>query len=85
MIAEKYKLTRDELDKISGHSHEAAAEAIKSGNCSLRFYNMETLNLVLGHFKKEILPIKVKKPDGTEVLVDKDEGVRVPVVQSMTF
>lgn len=62
MIAEKYKLTREELDQISGLSHERAAEAIKNG-----------------HFKKEILPIKVKKADGTEVIVDKDEGVRVPV------
>jgi len=62
MIAEKYNLTREDLDRISGLSHENAAEAIKNG-----------------HFKKEILPIKVKKPDGTEVVVEKDEGVRVPV------
>jgi len=62
MIAEKYKLTRDELDKISGRSHEKAAEAIKKG-----------------YFKKEIMPVKVQKADGTEVVVDKDEGVRVPV------
>lgn len=62
MIAEKYNLSRDDLDKISGKSHENAAEAIKQG-----------------HFKKEILPVKVKKADGSEVVVDKDEGVRVPV------
>lgn len=62
MIAEKYNISRDDLDKISGRSHEKAAEAIKQG-----------------HFKKEIVPIKVKKADGAEVIVDKDEGVRVPV------
>lgn len=62
MIAEKWNISRDDLDKISGQSHEKAADAIKKG-----------------YFKKEILPIKVKKADGTEVVVDKDEGVRVPV------
>jgi len=62
MIAEKYKLTRDELDKFSGQSHEKAAEAVKKG-----------------YFKKEIMPVKVKKTDGSEVVVEKDEGIRVPV------
>jgi len=62
MIAEKYNLSRDDLDKISGQSHEKASEAIKKG-----------------YFKKEIMPVKVKKADGNEVVVDKDEGVRVPV------
>jgi len=62
MIAEKYNLTRDDLDKISGLSHENAAEAIKKG-----------------YFKKEIMPVKVTKADGSIVVVDKDEGVRVPV------
>jgi len=62
LISEKYKITRDELDKFSGRSHERAAEAVKKG-----------------YFKKEILPIQVKKADGSEVTVDKDEGIRVPV------
>ncbi|EGG16948.1 hypothetical protein DFA_07929 [Cavenderia fasciculata] len=31
MIAEKYKLTRDELDQFSGRSHELADKAIKAG------------------------------------------------------
>ena len=26
------------------------------------------------------MPVRIKKEDGTEVVVDKDEGVRVPVV-----
>jgi acetyl-CoA acetyltransferase family protein len=62
MIAEKYKLTREDLDRISGRSHENAAEAIKKG-----------------YFKKEIMPVTITKADGTKVVVDKDEGVRVPV------
>jgi len=32
-----------------------------------------------GYFKREILPIKVKKADGSEVTFTEDEGVRVPV------
>jgi acetyl-CoA acetyltransferase len=37
MIAEKYNISRDDLDKISGQSHEKAAEAIKKGPCFI-FY-----------------------------------------------
>jgi acetyl-CoA acetyltransferase family protein len=62
LISEKWKLTRDELDKISGQSHERAAEAQKKG-----------------YFKREIMPITVKKADGSSVVVDSDEGIRVPV------
>jgi acetyl-CoA acyltransferase len=62
LIAEKWKITRDELDKLAGGSHERAAAAIKNG-----------------YFKREILPVKVKKTDGTEVTFTDDEGVRVPV------
>ena len=31
MIAEKWNISRDDLDKISGLSHENAADAIKKG------------------------------------------------------
>lgn len=31
MIAEKWKITRQDLDKLSGQSHEKAAEAQKKG------------------------------------------------------
>ncbi|KAK5575939.1 hypothetical protein RB653_007074 [Dictyostelium firmibasis] len=58
MIAEKYNLTRDEIDKFSGRSHELAAQAIKNG-----------------YFKDQIIPVKLE--DGK--VVDKDEGIRVPV------
>lgn len=78
MIAEKYNLTRDDLDKISGQSHENAAEAIKKG--IIPMFSWVVIKSLVGYFKKEIMPIKVKKADGTEVVVDKDEGVRVPVV-----
>jgi acetyl-CoA acetyltransferase family protein len=62
LIAEKWQLTRPELDKLAGGSHEKADAAIKKG-----------------YFKREILPIKVKKADGSEVTFSVDEGVRVPV------
>jgi len=62
MIAEKWKLTREEMDKFAGASHEKCANAIQAG-----------------YFKREILPITVKKPDGTTSIFDKDEGIRVPV------
>lgn len=58
MIAEKWQITRPELDKLAGASHEKAAAAIKAGV-----------------FKREILPIKVKKADGTEVIFSEDEGM----------
>jgi len=62
MIAEKWKLTREELDSISGASHEKCAKATQNG-----------------YFKMEIVPIEIKQKDGTKIIVDKDEGVRVPV------
>jgi len=62
MIAEKWKITRDDLDKLSGQSHEKASVAQKKG-----------------YFKREIMPITVKKADGSTVVVDSDEGIRVPV------
>jgi len=33
----------------------------------------------LGHYKREIMPIKVKDSNGKEVVMDVDEGFRVPV------
>jgi len=62
LICDKWSLSRDELDKISGQSHEKAAVAQKNG-----------------YFKREIFPVKVKKADGAEVVVELDEGIRVPV------
>jgi acetyl-CoA acetyltransferase family protein len=62
LIADKWKLTRQELDKFAGLSHERADAAQKAGR-----------------FKKEIVPVKVKKADGTQVIVTEDEGIRVPV------
>eukprot|EP01117_Protostelium_nocturnum_P017596 TRINITY_DN718_c0_g1_i1.p1 TRINITY_DN718_c0_g1~~TRINITY_DN718_c0_g1_i1.p1 ORF type:complete len:479 (+),score=171.06 TRINITY_DN718_c0_g1_i1:214-1437(+) len=62
LIAEKWNLKREDLEKLAGRSHERNAEAGKKG-----------------YFKKEIVPVTVKKADGTSVVVDKDEGVRVPV------
>jgi len=62
MIAEKWKVTRDDLDKLSGQSHEKASVAQKKG-----------------YFKREIMPVTVSKADGTSVVVESDEGIRVPV------
>jgi len=62
MISEKWKLTRDELDKFSGESHEKCAKAIEKG-----------------YFRREIMPIKLNKKDGTTVVLSQDEGIRVPV------
>ncbi len=31
-----------------------------------------------GYFKREILPLKVTGPDGEQVLLDRDEGIRIP-------
>jgi len=62
MIAEKWKISREELDKFSGASHEKAAKATEAG-----------------YFKREIMPIKVKKSDGTTAVLDRDEGIKFPV------
>jgi len=63
MLAERWGLKREELDKFSGdkfsgESHEKAGRAIAEGR-----------------FKREIAPITL--PDGS--VFDTDEGVRVPV------
>eukprot|EP01128_Nolandella_sp_AFSM9_P001057 TRINITY_DN11167_c0_g1_i1.p1 TRINITY_DN11167_c0_g1~~TRINITY_DN11167_c0_g1_i1.p1 ORF type:complete len:411 (+),score=104.45 TRINITY_DN11167_c0_g1_i1:13-1245(+) len=62
LIAEKYGITRDDLDQLAGRSHELADKATKAG-----------------HFKREIFPIKVTNKDGSSFVLDKDEGIRVPV------
>eukprot|EP01111_Echinosteliopsis_oligospora_P009491 TRINITY_DN2792_c0_g1_i3.p1 TRINITY_DN2792_c0_g1~~TRINITY_DN2792_c0_g1_i3.p1 ORF type:complete len:408 (+),score=122.54 TRINITY_DN2792_c0_g1_i3:89-1312(+) len=66
MIAEKYKLTRDELDRFSGRSHELSASAISHG-----YFEKEIMPI---QYKKI-------DDNGNQitVTVDKDEGVRVPV------
>jgi len=66
MIAEKYKLTRDELDRFSGRSHELASSAISHG-----YFEKETMKV---EYKKQ-------DDTGKEinVVISQDEGVRVPV------
>lgn len=62
-VAEKYKVSREKQDQLAFESHQKAARAQKEG-----------------WLQKEITPYKtiIKDKDGkeTEVLVDKDDGVR---------
>jgi acetyl-CoA acyltransferase len=61
LIAEKYGISRQELNEFSADSHRRSYEARQKGI-----------------FKREILPIKIKKGD-KEVWFTHDEGVRYPV------
>eukprot|EP01132_Coremiostelium_polycephalum_P002468 gene2468-3053_t len=58
LIAEKYKLTRDELDKFSGRSHELCAEAQKKG-----YFNSQIMPVKVGDKW-------VSKDEGVRVPVD---------------
>lgn len=58
-IAEKYGLSRKEIDEFSASSHDKAFKAISEG-----------------HFKEEIVPIRVTAENGEEKIVDTDEGPR---------
>lgn len=62
-VAEKYGITRETQDKMAFESHQKAAHAQK-----------------MGWSQKEVTPYKtiVKDKEGneTEVLVDRDDGVR---------
>lgn len=58
IIAERWSLSRRQLDEFGLRSHERAGAAIRGGR-----------------FKREIHPVKVDSPDGTEIF-ERDEGVR---------
>ena len=58
IIAEKWEITRAELDGLALESHRRAAEATAAGR-----------------FGDEIVPIRVRREDGEEV-VTADEGIR---------
>jgi acetyl-CoA acyltransferase len=58
IIAERWDLSRLELDEFGLRSHERAGAAIREGR-----------------FDREIHPVKVEGPNGTEVF-EQDEGVR---------
>jgi acetyl-CoA acyltransferase len=58
IIAERWNLSRRELDEFGLRSHERAGAAIREGG-----------------FEREIHPIKVEGPNGTEIF-EHDEGVR---------
>lgn len=59
VIAERWKIGRQELDEFSFRSHILAAKATEAG-C----------------FKREIIPLSASLEDGTQVTVDRDEGIR---------
>jgi acetyl-CoA acetyltransferase family protein len=59
LIAQKWKLSREELDAFSLESHKRAAIATEAG-----------------HFKSQMLPIRVLNEDGTSFTLDRDEGIR---------
>lgn len=59
MIAEKWQLNRETLDRFALESHRHAAAAI-SANA----------------FAREIVPVTVTLPDGSQVQHERDEGVR---------
>src|SRR5579883_1301162 len=60
LIAQKWKISREEADALSLESHRRAAHATEKG-----------------HFRSQLLPIRVKDEDGTTSLFDRDEGIRV--------
>jgi acetyl-CoA acetyltransferase family protein len=59
IIADKWKLSREELDAYSVESHRKAAEAARKG-----------------WFANEIVPVEVRRPDGSRDVISTDEGVR---------
>jgi acetyl-CoA acyltransferase len=61
IIADRYGLSREDLDVFSAQSQQRAARARAAG-----------------HFKNEIVPVKVKDADGndTDEVFDYDEGIR---------
>ncbi|MEZ0058728.1 acetyl-CoA C-acetyltransferase [Bradyrhizobium elkanii] len=59
MMAEKYGLSKDELDEYSYNSHQRAIAATQAG-----------------HFKDEIVPVKITRADGSTDTHHIDEGIR---------
>ncbi|MEH2563656.1 acetyl-CoA C-acetyltransferase [Bradyrhizobium sp. AZCC 2289] len=59
MMAEKYGLSKDELDEYSYNSHQRAIAATQAG-----------------HFKNEIVPVKITRADGSTDTHHIDEGIR---------
>lgn len=59
LIAEKWGITRQELDEFSLNSHQKALAAREAG-----------------YFKKQIMPVEVTLPDGSNGLFTEDEGIR---------
>src|SRR6266571_3669987 len=58
-VADKYKVTRAQMDEYAYHSHMRAIRAIDEGR-----------------FKREIVPVAVRDPDGNKRLFDTDEHPR---------
>lgn len=61
LMAERWNLSREQLDDYAFRSHERAGTAILSGA-----------------FQAQIHPVPVPKDDGSVVMVDRDQGVRIP-------
>lgn len=59
VIAERWRISREELDEIGFRSHTLAAAATNAG-----------------WFTREIIPLPVTLPDGTQTIMDRDEGIR---------
>lgn len=59
MIADKWGISRRQLEEFALQSHQRALRAIDNG-----------------YFRSQIVPIKVKLPDGNEVTLENDEGPR---------
>lgn len=59
VIAERWGISRRELDEIGFRSHTLAAAATNAG-----------------WFKREIIPLPVTLPDGSQTIMDRDEGIR---------
>jgi acetyl-CoA C-acetyltransferase len=59
MMAEKYGLSKDDLDEYSYNSHQRAIAATQAG-----------------HFKSEIVPVEIRRADGSTDTHTVDEGIR---------
>ncbi len=59
MIADKWDISRRQLEEFALQSHQRAIRAIDAG-----------------YFRSQIVPIKVKLPDGGEATLENDEGPR---------
>lgn len=59
LIAEKWGITKDDMDAFAVRSHQRAHKAHTEGR-----------------FAREILPVKIKKQDGEEKILDRDETIR---------